>query len=182
MDLIRTLNQSAKALLILLSVLLFCGLASKTLAHEQKAALTRVVFNANTDNLEVMHRFFLHDAEHAARQLFKESINMIESADDRELFANYVRNRFSISTISENGEETALNLDYVGQETDRRFLWVYQEISAPNDVSALLIFNAVLRDVWSDQSNLVNVEKSGVVYSLDLDGSRESGTVEIERL
>ena len=159
MDLASTVNKSARALLILLFVLLFCGLASNTLAHEQKAALTRVVFNANTDNLEVMHRFFLHDAEHAARQLFKESINMLESADDRELFASYVRNRFSISTISKNGEETALKLDYVGQETDRRFLWVYQEISAPNDVTGLTIFNTVLRDVWSDQSNLINIEK-----------------------
>jgi hypothetical protein len=148
--------------------------------HEEKAALVRVVFNPATEKLEVIHRYFLHDAEHAARQLFNESIDMIESVDDRELFANYVRNRFSISKLNEAGEETALALNYTSQETDRRFLWVYQEISIPQDTTALMIFNTVLQDVWPDQANLINVEKDGEVYSLDLGDSRESGIIELE--
>jgi hypothetical protein len=172
-----TKRQQMRVMLLALVCLVFANPVS---GHEQKAALTRIVFNPNTDNLEVMHRFFLHDAEHAARQLFGESINMIESAEDRELFASYVRNRFSITAISNSGEETVLKLNYVGQETDRRFVWIYQEISAPDDVIAMTIFNTVLRDVWSDQSNLINIEKGDAIYSLNLDGSRESGSVDLE--
>lgn len=149
-------------------------------AHEQKAALTRIVFNNNTGNLEVMHRFFVHDAEHAARLLFDDSVNIIESVQSRELFANYVRNRFSLSMTNNANEQVLLQLDYVGQEIDRRFVWVYQEIAAPLGIKSLSVINSALKDVWADQSNLINVEKGEVVYSLDLSGSTDSGTVAID--
>ena len=172
----RQCLNPVRFLLFVLSCLL---LTSTAIGHEQKAAVTRVVFNSNSGKLEVMHRFFLHDAEHAARQLFGESINIIESGEDRELFANYVRNRFSITAVSSSGEETALLLDYVGQELDRRYVWVYQEINAPTTAASLLILNTVLTDVWPDQANLINVEKGDAVYSLDLSGSTEMGRVEL---
>ncbi|MBL4821776.1 MAG: hypothetical protein JKY98_12425 [Gammaproteobacteria bacterium] len=172
-------TQSCRQLVGWLFILIASLLTPPLYGHEQKAALTRILFNANTGNLEVMHRFSLHDAEHAARQLFDETVNIIESSQSRELFASYVRNRFLITAIDESGKEFVLPLDYVGQEMDGRFVWVYQEISAPAGITELFIVNSVLKDIWPDQANLVNVEKGGVIYSLDLSGPRESGVVEL---
>ena len=45
-------------------------MVTSALAHQQRAAITKVLFNKNTGNLEVMHRFFLHDTEHAVQMLF----------------------------------------------------------------------------------------------------------------
>ena len=54
-----------------------------------------------------------------------------------------------------------LSLSYVGEEVDGQFLWVYQEIPAQEGITAFTIENLALRDVWSDQSNLVNIERAG---------------------
>ena len=149
-------------------------------AHQQKNAVTRVLFNENTGNIEVMHRFFIHDAEHAAGLIFGERQMLAESRESRELFSSYVINRFSIEASFREGNSEVLGLSYVGEEVDGQFLWVYQEIPAQDDITAFTIVNLTLRDVWSDQSNLVNIERDGRIYSLTFDGSAEVLTVKLD--
>ena len=148
-------------------------------AHQQKNAVTRILFNENTGNIEVMHRFFIHDAEHAAGLIFGERQMLAESRESRELFSSYVINRFSIEASFREGNSEVLGLSYVGEEVDGQFLWVYQEIPAQDDITAFTIVNLTLRDVWSDQSNLVNIERDGRIYSLTFDGSAEVLTVKL---
>ena len=149
-------------------------------AHQQKNAVTRILFNENTGNIEVMHRFFIHDAEHAAGLIFGERQMLAESRESRELFSSYVINRFSIEASFRKGNSEVLGLSYVGEEVDGQFLWVYQEIPAQEDITAFTIENLTLRDVWSDQSNLVNIERDGRIYSLTFDSSAEVLTVELD--
>lgn len=149
-------------------------------AHQQKNAVTRILFNENTGNIEVMHRFFIHDAEHAAGLIFGERQMLAESRESRELFSSYVINRFSIEASFLEGNSEVLGLSYVGEEVDGQFLWVYQEIPAQDDITAFTIVNLTLRDVWSDQSNLVNIERDGRIYSLTFDGSAEVLTVKLD--
>ena len=148
-------------------------------AHQQKNAVTRILFNENTGNIEVMHRFFIHDAEHAAGLIFGERQMLAESRESRELFSSYVINRFSIEASFREGNSGVLDLSYVGEEVDGQFLWVYQEVPAQDDITAFTIVNLTLRDVWSDQSNLVNIERDGRIYSLRFDGSAEVLTVKL---
>ena len=68
-------------------------------SHQLRTAITKVLFNKNSGNLEVMHRFYLHDTEHAVQMLFDKKADIRNSADTRELFANYVSNRFAIKHI-----------------------------------------------------------------------------------
>ena len=143
------------------------GFSVEVLAHQQKTAVTRILFNSNRDSIEVMHRFFVHDAEHAAGVVFGESQNMLESADARELFSSYVINRFAIEAIDREGSVEELNLSYVGTEVDGQYVWVYQEVADPHNLASLNVINMTLRDVWPDQTNLVNVEKEGRVQSLE---------------
>ena len=149
-------------------------------AHQQKNAVTRILFNENTGNIEVMHRFFIHDAEHAAGLIFGERQMLAESRESRELFSSYVINRFSIEASFLEGNSEVLGLSYVGEEVDGQFLWVYQEIPAQDDITAFTIVNLTLRDVWSDLSNLVNIERDGRIYSLTFDGSAEVLTVKLD--
>lgn len=162
-------NRRCNPLPVLLLVLL--ALPSVGHAHQQKTAVTRILFNENTGNIEIMHRFFIHDAEHAATQIFGERLTLMESAESRELFSSYVMNRFAIQATLGNGQTQALELDYVGEEVDGQFLWVYQELPNDLDIESLSIINLALRDVWPDQSNLVNIERDGKIYSLTFEGN-----------
>lgn len=144
--------------------------AASVTAHQQKEAITRVLFNPRTANIEVMHRFLLHDAEHAVKQLIDADADILESESTRQSFADYVYARFSISDQDGN----PINLSPVGHEIEGRFIWVYSEAPIADTLTALTITHDALRDLWPEQRNLVNVEWDGQLKSAHFsDGSRE---------
>lgn len=153
------------------------AVAGTTHAHQQKAAVTRILFNPNTNNIEVMHRFVLHDAEHAAGLIFGQEQRLMESAESRELFSSYVQNRFAIEATYGDGDSAPLQLIYVGVEIDGQYLWVYQEIGNERTINAMTIVNSALLDVWPDQLNLVNIERNGQVVSLNFTQDRDVQSV-----
>ena len=174
-----SLRERPRAHALGLLFLLLSLLSGYSVAHQQKMAVTRILFNANTGNIEIMHRFFIHDAEHAAGVVFGESQNLMESDISRELFSNYVMNRFAVTAEDSLGKSVELSLNYVGAEIDGQFLWVYQETEQLDDVKALSVVNLALRDVWPDQVNLVNVEKEDQILSMSFTDSIESLRVEL---
>ena len=175
-------HKVRKQKLILLSLLVLV-LHGASFAHVQKTAVTRILFNPNTQSIEVMHRFLVHDAEHAASLIFGQRQTLMESAESRELFSSYVRNRFAIEASYGSNGQRLLELDYVGAEIDGQFLWVYQEIAQEAaeaaNISALSIVDSALRDIWPDQENLVNIEKSDQIYTLNFSGSDDKLSIEL---
>jgi len=149
---------------VLLLLLLIGGMPSVG-AHQQKSAITRVLFNERTGNIEVMHRFLLHDAEHAVREIFGGEADILASRAVRERFAAYVGRRFEL-----HADERPLTLAAVGSEIDGRFLWVYQETPIPDAFSSLSIRHDALRDIWPAQVNLVNVERGKDTRSVNFEG------------
>lgn len=132
-------------------------------AHQLKAALTTVLFNSRSGRLEVMHRFYLHDAEQVASGIAGRGAALLEDAEDRQRFGIYVHERFTLATA----DGTPLPLSLRGTEIDGDYLWVYQAMPLPDpSLPALVISNDVLRDVWPDQVNTVNVEGTGPVQTL----------------
>ena len=162
----------------LLAILLLATLLPATLfstsplrAHQSKESITRVLFNPRTGNIEVMHRFILHDAEHATRKLFGGDADLLGSATARDRFERYVHERFSIA----DQDGTAIDLVPVGNEIDGRYLWVYAEAAIPVGLTALTLSHDALLDVWPEQVNLVNVERDKMVRSATFGkGSREA--------
>ncbi len=138
-------------------------------AHQQKVALTEILFNSRTGNIEVAHRFIMHDAEHAARQELGIDGDLYGSLESRTAFAEYVAARFSIATP----EGAALPLSLLGTEIKDGYLWVYQETPAPEALDALAVRCDALRDVWPDQVNRVNVKRSGEVRTLIFAGAAD---------
>lgn len=136
-------------------------LALPLLAHEQKEAVTRVFFNERTGSIEVMHRFLLHDAEHASRKLFGADMDLLGRAEDRGRFEAYVHAHFELL----DQKREPIPLDAVGNEIEGRFLWVYAEAPIPENALELTVSHGALRDVWADQINLVNIERAAQVRS-----------------
>ena len=159
---------TVRAAWILVTILL---LTTPLSAHQQKEAITQVLFNSRTGNIEVMHRFLLHDAEHATRKLFESDSDLLGSVEARERFESYVHERFTLK----DQDGTELSLAPVGHEIEGRYLWVYAEAPIPEGLTALTISHDALRDVWPEQVNLVNVERDKTVRSATFGkGSREA--------
>lgn len=162
----------------LLLAVLIMGAQAPTIAHQQKAATTKVFFNPRTGNIEVMHRFYLHDAEHAVRQIFGKSADIISSPETQSLFADYVSERFA---MTDDGV-TPMPLTPVGFEIERRFFWVYQETPMREGIEELTFRHDALRDLWPEQINTINVEGMGAVKTATFDGSVEVASVTLDRV
>jgi len=147
-------------------------LTSAVNAHQLKAAITTVLFNDRTNNIEVMHRFYLHDAEHAVSHLFKKSpgrhnhADLISDKETQDTFSDYVEKQFKLETLTNK----KLQLNSVGHQLDGQFFWVYQEIKVPDSVKGFRMSHGALRDLWPAQVNMVNVEGKGKVKTLTFSG------------
>ncbi len=132
------------------------------LAHQQKSAETTVLFNKRTGQLEVSHRFYIHDTEHAVQSLFDKNADIINSEKTQQQFANYVARQFHLRSLS---DET-LPISNVGFEVEGKFFWVYQEADIPARLDGVKVFNGVLRELWPTQINMINIEGKGEVRTL----------------
>ena len=150
-----------RKLIVFLTLLMACTAQ----AHQMKAAITRVVFNDRTDSVEIMHRFYVHDAEHALSELLGEQVHLSEHKVAQEQFGRYVMAHFSMGLA----EGKPLPLNAIGQEVDGKFIWVYQELPRPEHVSELWFAFDALQERWPDQVNQINVEGLGKVRSLAFD-------------
>ncbi|MBQ4833658.1 hypothetical protein J8L70_10435 [Pseudoalteromonas sp. MMG010] len=144
-------------------VVIACLLAAvPSMAHQLKASVTTVLFNHRTHNIELMHRFYLHDTEHAVEHLFKGKADILSNEADLERFAQYVESHIALQTLT--GE--ALTLNSVGAQIDGKFVWVYQEVAIPETIKGIRMSNGALRDLWPSQVNMVNVEGQGKIKTL----------------
>ena len=159
----------------LFAVLLFS--LPQAWAHQQKEAITRVLFNPRTNNIEVMHRFLLHDAEHAVKELRHGDSDILNSTDDQTFFSEYVYQHF---VIADQGGKV-LPLNPVGHEIEGRFFWVYAETTIPDSIVSLTLSHDSLRDIWPEQVNLVNVERNGNVQSATFTGGSRELTIKLTR-
>ncbi|CAB0150869.1 hypothetical protein PSI9734_01308 [Pseudidiomarina piscicola] len=166
--------MKAKTLSVVLMVFLWVGSSA---AHQLKSAVTTILFNDRTGNIEVMHRFNLHDAEHAVGELFnKRQADIHTDEKTRALFAVYVLDKFSLATA--NG--TPLELTSVGYQVDGRDFWVYQEAKIPADINGLEVKHSALQELWPDQQNLVNIEGKGEIKSLQFNSDDDELSVRFD--
>ncbi|MGS2721033.1 DUF6702 family protein [Paraglaciecola aestuariivivens] len=138
-------------------------------AHQQKTAISTVLFNPRTENIEIMHRFRVHDAEHAVKEIFGKQADIIGAKSTQQAFSDYVHQRFNL--FDHQGQ--ALPLSMVGYEIDGKFFWVYQETTQPTQLADLTISHNALRDLWPEQINTINVEGKGKLKTLTFSDSIE---------
>lgn len=145
-------------------VLIFLALliAAPTLAHQLKASVTTVLFNKRTNNIELMHRFYLHDTEHAVEHLFSGGADIINNKTDQQRFADYIKSHVALQTL----DGVTLPLHDVGAQVDGKFFWVYQEAPISEDIKGIRMSHGALRDLWPAQVNMVNVEGRGKIKTL----------------
>lgn len=143
-------------------------LAGPARAHEQRLAATQIIFNARTGTMDIMHRFSLHDAEHAVSQRDGLRVDLIGDADAQADFALYVAERFKISLA----DGTALELNLLGAEVEDGAIWIYQDAPLPAEQpDALIVEAGALRDIWPDQSNFIFLRWGDYTVSGLLEGN-----------
>ncbi len=139
-----------------LAVLTLCavGVAPAARSHRSQSMLTTVNWNPATSKLEVMHRIHAHDAEVGLMQATGStaSIDLTVVRNQARLML-YVEERFSLEA-----PQGAIRLEPLGAEFQAEAIVLYQEAKLPAPPPELTIENQILRDVFDQQTNLVNVK------------------------
>ncbi|RVT45262.1 hypothetical protein EMM73_14510 [Rheinheimera sediminis] len=159
-----------------LLIILCCVISLQLSAHEMKSAVTKVLFNQRTGTIEIMHRFYLHDAEHAVKKLLDKSADLLAKQSTRDSFALYVSSHFQLRTSGQD-----LKLTLVGSELDGRFFWVYQEVTIPQQLTQLELRHDSLQSLWPDQVNVVNIEGRGKVKTLKFTPEQQWQQVQLSK-
>jgi len=146
----------------LLLFLVLAVWANTVFAHQQKSAETTMLINKDTMRLEITHRFYLHDTEHAVQALLDKNADILSSDKSQQQFANYVEDQFTALTLNDK----SLMLNSVGYEVEGKFFWVYQEAELSEQLKGLKVRNGSLRDLWPTQVNMVNIEGQGQIRTL----------------
>ena len=149
--------------LLLTCLLTLSSMLGVSYAHQQKEAYITLLFNERTSNIEVSHRFLLHDAEHGLALILKGAGDLTSDEITQQRFADYVQQNFSLR----NADDKALSLTTVGHEVEGKYFWVYQELSTP-ETNELKLKHTALHELWPTQTNHINVEKDGWVKSVRL--------------
>jgi hypothetical protein len=129
--------------------------APSAFAHRSQSVLTVVNWNPNTSMIEVSHRVHAHDAEVGLAMSTGDAnapaVDITVAANQAKLMF-YIEKHFSLTD-----GKGAIKLEPLGAELESEAVLVYQEAKMAAPPPELTIDNRILRDVFDQQTNLVNV-------------------------
>jgi hypothetical protein len=161
-----------KLFLVVLAVVV----AMPAIAHQKQVAMTTVSFNQRTGSIEVIHRFYTHDTEHAMSLISGRRVDIVMYQEVQKAFGEYVHRNFQLLDQDRN----SLPLSVVGVEVDGHFIRVYQETAIPKKMAGLVVVNSSLLDLVPGQVNTVNVECGDQLTTLQFAGDVRVGGADID--
>jgi hypothetical protein len=127
-------------------------LAPSAFAHRAQSVLTTVEWNAANRTIEVIHRFHTQDAELALTQIASEAVDLTQLRSQARLLI-YVQTNFALLDGAQ-----PMELEPIGVELNGEDAIVYREARRPAPSDEIGVDDRLLRDVFDQQTNLVNVQ------------------------
>lgn len=159
---------SQRFVIRLIGAAMFC-IAALSYADRQPGSLSTIKTNPTSGNIEIIHRLHNHDAELGVIAAHGDRSLTLDKLVGRAKLALYVEERFIIAELSGDGVGAPLDLELIGAELDGEFVLIYQEFRGELPAS-IAVRNDILRDVFPEQVNHVNIATGGEVRSLTFRG------------
>ncbi|RED98978.1 DUF6702 family protein [Marinoscillum furvescens] len=143
------------------------------LLHPYYVSVCDVVYDEDTQALQITHRIFLDDLEQAIKPNHP-TVSLLTPSDERKAaLTAYFNSHFALEC---NGEKS--NYDFLGAEIEDDVIWCYLEVQNVKEIPKLRISNKILLEVFDDQKNLVHFKMPNDKKSFILD----AGQVQAEYL
>ncbi len=142
---------------LIVITLLVCLFGKPALAHKLNAAETSISYNQRTKNLEIVHRFFMHDVNHLIQAYYKNKTDKPLEGVDETLFTDYIIENTKLNLIDKNGEK--LTYSYIGSEQDGKHYFIYQEVSSNlvKPLAEVEIDVTTMQNKWKPKYWLFNI-------------------------
>ena len=143
------------------------AVAGQAHAHRSQSVLSSLLWNAEASQIEIVHRLHTDDVEIGLAEPEEPGGVMdLSKGASRDRLLSYVGSNFAILLNDEPLEVETVRIELRGQETH-----VHQLVSISKAPEELRIDNRLLRDVFSDQANLVNIRMAARTRTVIFSGS-----------
>lgn len=128
------------------------------LVHPFHVSVYEIVYNEESEALQISCRIFLDDLEQALRkENGNEDLDIVEDS----LLAHttnrlYMRKNFKLTV---NGSPKEYN--YLGGETENDVMWCYLEIENLKELKKIELKNTMLTETFEDQQNMIHFKIPG---------------------
>ena len=142
----------------LLFTILFSALLA---AHPIHVSVTSLDINTEKDTIFVSQKMYTEDFKLLFYHLYEKNIKPLQdknlTQDELNLINGYMKDAFVVESGS-----TRLPLGFVRKDQDEESIWLYYTCPLPSDnISALMLTNSLLLQLFDDQTNLVIVTYRG---------------------
>ena len=134
-------------------------------AHRQRLSVSEVEWNPTTKVLGVTHRFHLHDAEKALAAEGLISKPDLHNLRSQAKLALYVESQFGLKS-----GDNDIELSVLGAQVEGNNIYIFQEAILEQRPEALTVRCEILRSVFPDQRNHVNLRLYTPVKTLTFSG------------
>lgn len=140
------------------SFMVFCSLLLMSVNHDIHLSKTDIVYNHQTESLEITLHIFIDDLESVLAMQGNTGLKICtpkESENAEYLISEYLKKNLKISTGN-----TELEWNFLGKEiSDDLFaVWCYMEVEKPPLGKDLKVEVNLLNELYDDQKNIVKVE------------------------
>ncbi len=153
-----------KTLFKTLFICFLCGGTLSSVAHRYFFGLTDLSVNPRTNNIEVIHQLTAHDIDNAIAEQMQIHFSP-EHPKYEQIIQNYIETHFKLFNIQNNNEQE-IQLNWIGLEVAKGYVYIYQEAHFENFLSGLVVKNDLLVDTYPKQVNTVNYKDSKIEGSL----------------
>ncbi|WP_066830813.1 DUF6702 family protein [Rufibacter ruber] len=152
------MKKKRRGLRPILALLVAFFLTGPAWAHEFHTSITDARYNAKNATFELSVRVFADDLEEALTRRQKTPVRLDKSERVNKLIAEYLQAHLAIAHAK--GARPALR--FLGLQEEADAVWLYVEIPAGKAPGGQVwVQNALLTELFTDQTNIVNVEVAG---------------------
>lgn len=162
---------------LILFVFLLLGVHSLN-AHPFYVSICQINYSKETKSLEISVKVFADDLLLGLENAGRTKIYLGEKKEDPkadEYIFEYLTTHYNF-VVNEEKE----NLKFVGKEIDNDVVWTYLEIENIASLNTIDVECTLLTEVLESQSNIIQVNKNGVIKNLLLSKNKTSDSIGFE--
>jgi hypothetical protein len=146
-------------------VLMFVGF---NLNHDFHTSLSEINYNDKTKSLEISIRVFTDDLELALSEINNNKKIKIEGEKTiiDPLIEKYIMKHLAIISP----QKKVKLIKYYGKEQEAEATWIYAEMADCENIKDFTLFNTLFTDLFTDQTNLVNITSGSQKKTMLFDG------------
>jgi len=132
-------------------IIVFCLM----LPHPLHLSVTNIEYDSENNTFKISSKIFMDDFEKIIENKYGVALNLgkeNELPEAENYFNKYIFESFNIII---NNKDRTDKLTFKGKKTDDQAIWLYYEYPDIKKIRSLKVYNAILCDLYMDQTNLV---------------------------